>query len=272
MRTLAVSGQLDLTMGGPSVKIESPPFANRRTVYSFIDRQNLPGLFRTFDFASPDTHSPKRYSTTVPQQGLFLLNSPFLMQQARISPSGRGLRMRKKTPRPASSSLYHLCLARDPSAEELALAREFLRSALPDEVKETDSSPWAYGYGPFDEKTQRVTEFHPLPHWTGSAWQGGPKLPDPNLGWATLNADGGHPARKFAVVRRWTAPEAGTLHIRGFLKHPDKQGNGVRAHDFSQWSGTHQDLDRSQLANANPVRYRCRESRRHLRFHRRLPR
>ena len=37
-------------------------------MYGFIDRQNLPGLFRTFDFASPDTHAPQRYTTTVPQQ------------------------------------------------------------------------------------------------------------------------------------------------------------------------------------------------------------
>ena len=55
----------------------------RRTIYGFIDRQNLPGLFRTFDFASPDTHAPQRYSTTVPQQALFLMNSPFAVQQAK---------------------------------------------------------------------------------------------------------------------------------------------------------------------------------------------
>ena len=50
----------------------------RRTVYGFIDRQNLPGVFRTFDFASPDATSPQRLATTVPQQALFLMNSPFV--------------------------------------------------------------------------------------------------------------------------------------------------------------------------------------------------
>jgi hypothetical protein len=35
-------------------------------------------MFRTFDFASPDTHSPARFFTTVPQQALFMLNSPFI--------------------------------------------------------------------------------------------------------------------------------------------------------------------------------------------------
>ena len=60
---LTVTGQLDTTMGGPSVEITSAPFSGRRSVYAFIDRQNLPGLLRTFDFANPDTHSPQRFIT-----------------------------------------------------------------------------------------------------------------------------------------------------------------------------------------------------------------
>src|SRR5205085_1976888 len=78
---LAVAGRLDATLGGPAVDLLAG--VPRRTVYGFIDRQNLPGLFRTFDFASPDTHAPQRYTTTVPQQALFLLNSPFAVEQAK---------------------------------------------------------------------------------------------------------------------------------------------------------------------------------------------
>ena len=40
-------------------------------------------MFRTFDFASPDTSNPQRYETTVPQQALFLMNNPFVLEQAR---------------------------------------------------------------------------------------------------------------------------------------------------------------------------------------------
>src|SRR5581483_2829751 len=80
---LAVAGQLDPTLGGPAVDILKEPFVPRRTVYGFIDRQNLPGVYRTFDFASPDTHAPQRFTTTVPQQALFLMNSPFALQQAK---------------------------------------------------------------------------------------------------------------------------------------------------------------------------------------------
>src|SRR5581483_6181485 len=80
---LAVAGQLDPTMGGPAVDLLAGPAVPRRTVYGFIDRQNLPGLYRTFDFASPDTHAPQRYTTTVPQQALFLMNSPFAVARAK---------------------------------------------------------------------------------------------------------------------------------------------------------------------------------------------
>ena len=79
---LAVSGQLDRSVGGESVKIEGDAPSRRRTLYAFIDRQNLPGIFRTFDFASPDTHSPQRTQTTVPQQALFLMNNRFALDAA----------------------------------------------------------------------------------------------------------------------------------------------------------------------------------------------
>ncbi len=69
-------------MGGPSVSLTDAPFSTRRSVYGFIERQNLPAFFRTFDFANPNTHTPERPQTTAPQQALFLMNSPFAMEQA----------------------------------------------------------------------------------------------------------------------------------------------------------------------------------------------
>ena len=80
---LAVSGKLDLKMGGVPVDIVTEPFPPRRTIYGLIDRQNLPSLFRTFDFANPDTSNQGRFYTAVPQQALFMMNSPFVIEQAR---------------------------------------------------------------------------------------------------------------------------------------------------------------------------------------------
>jgi hypothetical protein len=79
---LSVSGRIDQTAGGHAVDITTQPFTARRTIYGFVERQNLPGLFRTFDFASPDATSPQRFSTTVPQQALFMMNSPFVAELA----------------------------------------------------------------------------------------------------------------------------------------------------------------------------------------------
>ncbi len=79
---LQISGSLDRSLGGKPIEITSESLSGRRTIYARIDRQNLPALFRTFDFASPDTHSPSRYYTTVPQQALFLMNNGQMLDLA----------------------------------------------------------------------------------------------------------------------------------------------------------------------------------------------
>ncbi len=80
---LAVAGNLDFTIGGRGFDIQALGQSGRRSVYAFIDRQDLPQLFRTFDFASPDVSTAQRPQTTIPQQALFAMNSPFLVTQAR---------------------------------------------------------------------------------------------------------------------------------------------------------------------------------------------
>jgi cytochrome c553 len=77
---LAVAGKLDPKMFGRPVDIEKQPYTGRRTIYELVDRNNLPGLLRTFDFPTPDASSPQRPQTTVPQQALYGMNSPFVQQ------------------------------------------------------------------------------------------------------------------------------------------------------------------------------------------------
>ena len=48
-----------------------------------MDRGDLEEVLNTFDFASPDTPMGKRYETIVPQQALFLMNSPLVIEQVR---------------------------------------------------------------------------------------------------------------------------------------------------------------------------------------------
>ncbi len=79
---LAVSGRLDATVGGPSLLL-SDPANHRRTLYAKISRHDLDSLLRLFDFPDPNITSDKRNQTTVPQQQLFVLNSPFVVEQAK---------------------------------------------------------------------------------------------------------------------------------------------------------------------------------------------
>ncbi len=78
------AGNLDPAMGGRSVDLfQAANVVARRTVYGYVDRYDLDPTYRTFDFPNPDISAPLRPSTTVPQQALFLLNSPFLLDQAK---------------------------------------------------------------------------------------------------------------------------------------------------------------------------------------------
>jgi len=79
---LQVAGMLRLDPGGRPFDLESETIVPRRSVYGLIDRNNLPGILRTFDFPSPDASSPGRPLTTIPQQALFAMNSPFSRQVA----------------------------------------------------------------------------------------------------------------------------------------------------------------------------------------------
>ncbi len=122
---LRAAGRLDLSMGGHAVEITTKDYAVRRTVYGFVERQNLPGVFRTFDFASPDTSSAQRFQTTVPQQALFLMNSPFALDQARevLGRSDVG-EIQDKEDR--VRRLYAVILQRAPQEEEVAWAIRYL--------------------------------------------------------------------------------------------------------------------------------------------------
>ena len=131
---LAVSGSLDPDLGGPRRPRSPASFSSRRTLYGFIDRQNLDGLYRTFDFAVPDATSPRRFVTTVPQQALFLMNSPFLHEQARrlareIRPEPATGTRRSTRSAEGVRQLYRRVLGRSPEPDELALATTFIQQA-----------------------------------------------------------------------------------------------------------------------------------------------
>ncbi|MEP6956967.1 MAG: hypothetical protein ABI883_09080, partial [Chthoniobacterales bacterium] len=138
--------------------------------------------------------------------------------------------------------IYRALYQRPPSANETAAALRFIAAAKanpPPPPPKPVETAWRYGWGEYDAATQRVKTFSPLPHFTGTAWQGGPQWPDAKLGWAQLTADGGHPGNDLAhaCIRRWVAPRDATVTIAGEIVHEPDAGDGVRARLVSSRDG-----------------------------------
>jgi hypothetical protein len=120
---LAVSGKLDATMGGPTMEL-SAGNNNRRTVYAKISRHDLNQLLRLFDFPDANITSEKRNETTVPQQQLFVLNSPFVIEIAKALAA----RVQKEAPADEArvQRAFALVYGRPANADEARLALAFL--------------------------------------------------------------------------------------------------------------------------------------------------
>jgi hypothetical protein len=138
---LFISGQLDLAMGGRPVDVAADPLNCRRTVYGLVDRQNLPALFRTFDFAVPDQCVERRPRTTVPQQALFALNSAFVMEQTRALvalPEIAG----EANPARRIEAMFRRVLGRKPTKGEAATAVHFIEAAQSEEQPKDGLTAW----------------------------------------------------------------------------------------------------------------------------------
>jgi len=123
---LSVAGKLDPTLGGRPVDIEQTPLAGRRTIYALVDRNNLPGLFRTFDYPSPDISAPARPSTTVPQQALFGMNADFVQELSRMIATQ--VTSQSADHDQAITALFRRILSRDPQPDEREMLRGYLDS------------------------------------------------------------------------------------------------------------------------------------------------
>ncbi len=138
---LAVSGQLDLTIGGTLMQVMNRTYANggdappditskmnyerpRRSLYLPIVRNALHDFFAIFDYPDPGMLTGQRAQTTVAPQALFLMNSPFVTEQA------KQFAQRIQPPAADDSARIHyaytLAFARPPTADETHAALAFL--------------------------------------------------------------------------------------------------------------------------------------------------
>lgn len=229
---LAVSGKLDESLGGRSVELSKQPFSPRRTIYGFVDRLNLDPVFATFDFASPEVSTPERAVTLVPQQALFGMNHPFVIEQARALCALPEFAA-AKSDNERVDVLYRRVFERRPSAQELTATREFLAFAKQAEQGSGGVRRiWRYGYGPVDAKPDDPDRFHDFKVFDGRFYQFGEVWPEPTTpGHIRLSNVGGQPGRdlEHAVIRRWTSPVDGEISISATLAHLRDNGDGVRA-------------------------------------------
>jgi len=120
---LAVGGNLDSKMYGPSVLAEVP----RRSIYLRVKRSELLPVMTIFDAPEPTQSIGERVSTTVPTQALAMMNSPFVREQA-----GKLARLVRPTPdvtvESAIDRAYQITLARKPTGLELSAMQKFVES------------------------------------------------------------------------------------------------------------------------------------------------
>ena len=242
---LAISGKLDASVGGQPVDITKPKPMGRRTVYSYVDRQELPNLFRVFDFANPDTSSPQRFQTIVAPQALYMLNSDFVVERTK----GIAERANAVTPDPKAKPakveeakvrrLYEVTLQREPSKSETKAAVEFLRTYPGNNVVVPEVVAWRYGYGTFDEASGKVTEFNAFTNFNGKVWQSTQKPAVPGIGALQFDAEGGQPAATNGIIaiRRWVAPRDGKVSISALFAHSSTNGDGLHARIVSSSKG-----------------------------------
>jgi hypothetical protein len=121
---LMAAGTLELdARGGPGMNPLDPDNGARRTLYSWVDRQDVPGVLRTFDIANPDTAVHVRSTTLVPQQGLVMLNSSLVIDAAKkvadrlLEESNTQARIKQ---------LWRIVLARSPQRDEIQMVQEWI--------------------------------------------------------------------------------------------------------------------------------------------------
>ncbi len=141
---LAVSGSLNLEMGGPPVyppvdsslradtfqgvnwpDSEDSPKTWRRSVYVKVKRSLLLPQLEVFDCPEITSSVPQRNATTTPLQALMLLNDPLIRRQAREFAA----RLRREAGAEAAAQVrraYALALNRSPIADELRTGVGFL--------------------------------------------------------------------------------------------------------------------------------------------------
>jgi hypothetical protein len=174
---LAIGGKLDTNLYGrpvplamakgrnfraalvlePSHRPVDVGYTTRRTIYGYIDRADLPEVFNHFDFANPDMSSGLRHQTTVPQQALYVMNSPLVVEQARAVVERPDVKA-CPTDTARIERLYQIIYQRPPHPEEIQLGLEFVTRAQTPADESPTAGAAAPARGPFADRFKKKRE------------------------------------------------------------------------------------------------------------------
>ena len=136
---LAVTRELDLEVGGPPV--DDITGSNRRTLYAKVsrngDQSGSDQFLRLFDFPIMRATVPERGTSIVPQQYLFMMNSPFMVDRAKAL--SKRLEGELEDEQERIERAYRLLFSRSPTEEETRMGLRFLRSEAP---SGSELGPW----------------------------------------------------------------------------------------------------------------------------------
>ncbi|MBI3878442.1 MAG: DUF1549 domain-containing protein [Verrucomicrobia bacterium] len=128
---LAITGELT-PASGKSPELDDAKNL-RRTVYARVSRLKLNDLLMQFDYPDANVHAEKRSTTITPTQKLFLLNSPFVLERAKVFAA----KLAGEVPggdKPRIERAYQLLFGRAPERAEVSAAVEFLRKPTAGEM------------------------------------------------------------------------------------------------------------------------------------------
>lgn len=219
---LAAAGTLDLHIGGRPVEIlgDEP----RRTIYAMINREIVPGFLTNFDFALPEMSSPMRNESIVPTQALFLMNSPFVIEQARKLAASPEIE-HAANDEARVRWFYQRVFQRQPTKEDLADALAFLHQQASFKPEPPPKSDWKYGAGVVTAP-EKPLYFSEAKTFRFNEWvvteKGGAQV--------RVSETGGLTGATSASIRRWIAPMDGIVRVEGtLLTATSKSDAGVHA-------------------------------------------
>ncbi len=124
---LLTTGELDTTLGGPSVPPEREEKTLRRTLYLYQRRSEMPAVMEMFDAPELISSCPQRGVSTVALQPLYLLNSDFMMRRAEAL-ANRVYLFAGDDSKPQVETAFLYALGRTPASDELHRATAMLTS------------------------------------------------------------------------------------------------------------------------------------------------